>query len=59
MLTKKKVVKKKTYDGINVRFTDKAFKVVKAFCDVKGYKIGAFCEIAALDKVKIESTVNL
>ena len=45
--------------GKNIRFSDKAHKLLVNFCKKNGYNLGSFCEIAALDRVKTESTKNL
>lgn len=52
-------IKKAATKGKNIRFSDKSYDLLKAFCDKKGYKLGSFCEIGALDKMKTESTNNL
>lgn len=49
-----KKVKKPEYKGKNVRINAKSFDLLKKFCDEKGYKIGVFFEIGALDKMKNE-----
>lgn len=49
----KKVIKKSV--GTNVRLTDLGFKTIKTFCESRGYKIGAFVEIAALKKIATET----
>ena len=41
--------------GKNIRFSDKAHKLLVSFCKKNGYNLGSFCEIAAMDKIKIES----
>jgi hypothetical protein len=48
----KKQLPKKKYPGTNIRFKDEAHITIKNFCDKNGYNIGAFCEIAALEKIK-------
>jgi len=53
----KKDLKKKA--GKNIRFSEKSHRLLNVFCEKKGYKLGSFCEIAALDKMKNESTDNL
>lgn len=59
MPQKKPRKKIKTYAGKNIRFSDDAFKLLKVFTDEKGYRLGSFCEIAALEKMKSESINNL
>lgn len=56
MATKKKVIKKKAPNGTNVRINAVSFKIIKDFCDDRGYKIGAFVETAALKRVNAETT---
>jgi hypothetical protein len=53
-----KSVKVKT-KGKNIRFTDKGHKLIVNFCNKNGYNLGSFCEIAAMDKIKKESTENI
>lgn len=43
----------------NIRFSEESHRQLNIFCDKKGYKLGSFCEIAALDKMKNESINNL
>lgn len=50
---------KKITKGKNIRFSDKAHKLLVNFCKKKGYNLGSFCEIAAMEKIKTESTKNL
>lgn len=52
-----KIVKKT--NGKNIRFSEKSHKLLSNFCRKKGYMLGTFCEIAALDKMKNEATNNL
>lgn len=57
-----KIIKKKLIKngkGKNIRFSDDGHKILNIFCDEKGYKLGSFCEIAALEKMRVESTNNL
>ena len=54
--TKRKSVKKKSPNGTNVRINAVSFKMIKDFCDSRGYKIGAFVETAALKRVHTETT---
>lgn len=53
---KKKETKK---IGKNVRFSDNGHKLLVAFCKKKGYNIGSFCEIAAMDKIKVETIASV
>ena len=46
--------KKKPDNGSNVRFNSETYKLIKKFCDEKGYRIGKFCEMAAADKMQRE-----
>lgn len=46
--------KKKTYAGKNIRISDEAFADIKAFVDLKGWKLGKFVETAALEKLQKE-----
>lgn len=49
--------KKKTIvvvSGKNVRFDAKSYDLLKVYCKEKGYRLGAFCEIGALEKMKSE-----
>lgn len=50
---------KKIAKGKNIRFSDKSHKMLSVWCDKKGYKLGSFCEIAALEKMKNESSNDL
>ena len=54
---KKKVSKKSI--GKNIRFPEKSYDIVSAFCKINGYNLGGFCSIAALDKVRNESINKL
>ena len=54
-----KSVKNKITKGKNIRFSDKGHKTIVAFCNKNGYNLGAFCEIAAMDKIKSESVGKL
>ena len=56
-IIKKKIVPK--LKGKNIRFSDESHRLLNISCDKKGYKLGSFCEIAALEKMKNESTDNL
>lgn len=47
-------LKKKTYEGKNIRISDSAFAEIKAFVDFKGWKLGKFVESAALEKLQKE-----
>ena len=51
----KRNIKKFVIKGKNVRFNDDSYDLVKVFCDERGYKLGLFCEIAALYRMKEES----
>lgn len=42
-------------DGKGIKFSDKGHAVLSKYCKINGYKLGAFCQIAALEKMKIES----
>lgn len=44
--------KKKNYNGRNVRLSDEAFEKIKAFVDLKGWKLGRFVEDAAIEKLQ-------
>jgi hypothetical protein len=49
------IVKNKVKDkGKNVRISTKSHELLMKFCVKKGYNLGAFCEIGALDKMKNE-----
>lgn len=52
----KGVKKKNVAIGKNIRFSDKGHATLSLFCKKKGYNLGAFCEIASLDKLREEST---
>lgn len=54
-MTTNKTVKKKEI-GKNVRISDKSHKLLAVHCKKKGYNLGAFCEIGALDKMRNEAT---
>lgn len=56
-----KTTKKKTVKtiGKNIRFSDNAHTLLVNFCKERGYNLGAFCEIAALNKLREESTKAL
>ena len=43
-------------EGKNIRISSKSHALLLAFCKKRGYTLGAFCEIGALDKMKNEST---
>lgn len=45
--------------GKNIRFSDKSHKLLSAYCRTKGYNLGAFCEIGALDRMKLDATNNI
>lgn len=38
----------------NIRFSGKSHQLLSDFCRKKGYKLGSFCEIAALNKMSGE-----
>ncbi len=48
------IVKKKKLIGKNVRISDKSHKLLAVYCKKKGYNLGAFCEMGALEKMKTE-----
>lgn len=50
--TKKIAAKSKLEDGKNIRFTKEGHDVIKSYVDSKGLKLSAFCETAALEKIK-------
>jgi len=50
-------VKKKKYN--NVKLAETTYNIIKSFCKEKGFKIGAFCEIAATEKIQKETTNGL
>jgi hypothetical protein len=54
-----KITTTKATKGKNIRFSDKAHKLITSFCKRNGYNLGSFCEIAAMDKIKVESTKNI
>ena len=54
---KKAIIKKPI--GKNIRLSDNGFRLIKTFCDERGYKIGAFIEIAALKKIATETIDKL
>lgn len=47
--------------GRNIRFSEGAFETLKNYCKMNGYKLGQFCETAALDKIKsqLSGLINL
>ena len=51
----KKANKKPVDRGHNIRFKEEVYRVLKEFTSLKGYKLGSFCEIAAMDKMKKET----
>lgn len=55
---KKEKVKKVT-TGKNVRIDTKSYDLLVTYCKGKGYKLGAFCEIGALEKMKNEVNSSL
>lgn len=65
----KKAVKKYMATGVikvkvkdkskNVRISNKSHQLLVNFCKEKGYNLGAFCEIGALDKMRNEVTSDL
>jgi hypothetical protein len=54
-MKEKKTNKKLVDKGRNIRFRAEVYKAVKDFTSLKGYKLGSFCEIAAMDKIKKEA----
>lgn len=54
MTKKVKEVKGASYSGRNVRINDKSYKLIKNYCDKKGYRIGVFFELGALEKMRAE-----
>lgn len=44
----------KVTKGKNIRFTDKSHSTLVKFCRKKGYHLGAFCELGALEKMRNE-----
>lgn len=50
-----KSVKKKLSKGTNVRLSEANYLSIKEFCELRGYKIGAFVENAALKRILSES----
>lgn len=58
-MANKPVKESKKIKGKNIRFSDKGHKFISGFCKKNGFNLGAFCEIAAMEKIRIESTKNL
>ncbi len=48
------LVEKTKDKGKNIRFSSEGHQTLKDYCDKKGYNLGAFCESAALDRMKRE-----
>lgn len=40
--------------GKSIRISDTAYNSLKNFCEMRGYKMGQFCEMGAMDKMKDE-----
>ena len=40
--------------GRNIRISDDSYIQLKDFCLEKGYKLGVFCDIAAVERMKSE-----
>lgn len=59
MAVKKRGKKVKSFKGTNIRISDTAYKLLKVFTTERGYKLGVFCEMAALERMKNESTNNI
>lgn len=52
-------IEKPKYDGKNVRIKTPSHDLVSAFCKEKGFVLGTFFELAALEKMERESAKNL
>lgn len=40
--------------GKNIRFSDESHKRLSEYCRLKGYNLGAFCEMGALQRMETE-----
>jgi len=40
--------------GKNIRFSEGGHKLLVGFCKKNGYNLGSFCEIGAMEKMRLE-----
>lgn len=50
---------KQIVKGQNIRFSTDGHKILANFCKGKAYKLAAFCEIGALEKMRKEITESI
>lgn len=51
--------KAKTDSGKNIRFSSRAHEIISNHVKMNGYKLSAFCEMAALQKIADEAISEL